>query len=591
MIWYGRKVVFEMNKNFLEIASATIENIYRLVSSSGITVVLTDESGAPQLVWRDTDSPSMYPPLRPAELNERFHTIPCPDGVYGIAAPIIDANNETVACLGIFASNGEKNAALAGKCLESMKGSLEGQWKSIELKSHFEQVYGQFLGVMETIPLGTFVTDSQLKIIHVNDATLKIFNARMQDIIGKKIDDYLCTGRLFQQMLHQGVTMMDEEMVFSMPQGQIRCEVIVTLIYGWAHGNGLVVKLKNTDYMNKFKKSKKEQKAYFQFDDVVGTSSAIQEAVRLGKIAARSTSNVLILGESGTGKELFAQAIHNHSPRREGPFVAINCGALPGGLIESELFGYEGGAFTGAKKEGQAGKFEQANGGTLFLDEIGDMPLHEQIRLLRVLQNKEIVRIGGNRTIPVNVRILAATNRDIEKQVMEDKFRKDLFFRINVFSISLPSLNDRVEDIEPLSEMFLKKYRVLQNKDIKGIDEQTREALLSHTWVGNIRELENVIERAVNIARKNEITLDDLPDNVKRSLKGASYYVEDSNDIAPDTVNNGFTLIQNMERNSIIEVLKENNGNISKASGAIGLSRRTFYRKLEFYNINHYNYK
>lgn len=181
----------------------------------------------------------------------------------------------------------------------------------------------------------------------------------------------------------------------------------------------MVIKLRNAKYVQKYKPSKNKMKARFKFDHIQGTSNELKEAVRLGKIASRSMSNVLLLGESGTGKELFAQAIHSHSLRQEGPFVAVNCGAMTSSLIESELFGYEAGAFTGASKEGKQGKFEQANGGTLFLDGIGDMPLPDQVSLLRVLQNKEVVRVGGNRTIKINVRIIAATNRDIEQLVRE----------------------------------------------------------------------------------------------------------------------------------------------------------------------------
>jgi transcriptional regulator with PAS, ATPase and Fis domain len=387
--------------------------------------------------------------------------------------------------------------------------------------------------------------------------------------------------------MREGKTMFDEEMTFDMPDGTIKCEVIVSLVKGGEREGvqGLVVKLKNTEYMYKFKKSKDDNKAYFNFEDIIGHSSALQEAIRLGKIAARSTTNVLITGESGTGKELFAQSIHNHSSRREGPFVAVNCGALPGGLIESELFGYEGGAFTGARKEGQKGKFEQANGGTLFLDEIGDMPIGEQVRLLRVLQNKEIVRVGGTRPIKINVRIIAATNRDIEELVREKKFRSDLYYRLNVFSIPIPTLNERIEDIIPISDMFVKRYSVLTNKEVVGIDDEARQALMNHHWAGNVRELENVIERAVNITRNNMIGIKDLPTGFEKNLapynRKPSYYEEDED----------LTIVQALERDAIVETLNICKGNISKSAEILGIGRRSLYRRLAEYGIDSKKYK
>jgi len=370
-----------------------------------------------------------------------------------------------------------------------------------------------------------------------------------------------------------------------MPDGDVTCEVIVSLVKGKENENiqGLVIKLKNSKYMWKFKKSKDDNKAHFYFEDIVGASPTIKEAIRLAKIAARSTSNVLILGESGTGKELFAQSIHNHSSRREGPFVAINCGAMPGGLVESELFGYEGGAFTGARKEGQPGKFEQANGGTLFLDEIGDMPINEQISLLRVLQNKEVVRVGGNRIIKINVRIIAATNRDIEKEVQENRFRKDLFYRLNVFSISIPPLNERKEDLIQLTELFIKKYNVMLNKEVTGIHPIARKALMYHNWSGNIRELENVIERAVNVTRKNELMIEDLPSSFQQFLTEETVVKSKSEE--------KLTTHQELEKIAILQELKKSRGNISKAAQMLGIGRRTLYRRLEAYEIDNYLYK
>lgn len=598
-----------MHQKFFTIASTIIRNMYQIILDVNTTIVLSDKHGRVVEIWNNVSAMQEYrlpfkvgDDLREdlvgtnaihqalkmdmyVELSEGLKTFNKMKKMYIVASPIHNAYDEIIGCLGVFGPAGEKSLAFIRGTMNITIDALEGQQKAFEFKSDYDKVYNQFLGTMETIPIGTIVTDKKLMIIHVNDATLKIFDNAIKEIVGKKVDDYLHTGTFFQKMMDEGKTMMDEEMVFHMPDGDVNCEVIVSLVKGGQNESpqGFVIKIKNSKYMYKFKKSKDEKKAYFSFEDIVGNSKELQEAVRLGKIAARSTSNVLITGESGTGKELFAQSIHNHSVRREGPFVAVNCGAMPSGLIESELFGYEGGAFTGARKEGNTGKFERANGGTIFLDEIGDMPMNEQISLLRVLQNKEIVRVGGDRTIKINVRVIAATNRDIEKDALENKFRRDLFYRLNVFSIRIPSLNERIEDVLLLSELFLKRYSLKLNKEVTEMDEKVKQALLSHHWAGNIRELENVIERAVNIARTSRLELEDLPENLK-ILVDESVYIDQQK-------TKNIPLIQEMEKMTIIEGLKKCNGNVSRTADLIGMGRRSIYRRLELYEIDNYKYK
>ncbi|NLP30381.1 MAG: sigma 54-interacting transcriptional regulator [Clostridiales bacterium] len=596
-----------MNEKFIEISHPIIKNMFQIIYNIDTTIVMVDENCKVVQTWTNVSSKQEYIldieegddlsesiaganaigqallKKEYVELNQNVNILNKSSKMYNIALPIFNAYNEVVGALGVFGPGEYANLDFIRGTLKMTIIALEGQLKSMAYKADYDKVYNQLLGTMETIPLGTMVTDNSMTIIHVNDATLKIFGDEIDDIVGKDLDEYLHTGDFFQNMLNEGKTMLDEEMTFYMPQGSITCEVIVSLVKGEQNKNiqGLVIKFKNVQYMHTFKKSKDVNRAHFNFEDVIGQSSQIKEAIRLGKIAARSTSNVLLLGESGTGKELFAQAIHNHSARREGPFVAVNCGALPSGLIESELFGYEGGAFTGAKKEGQAGKFEQANGGTLFLDEIADMPLQEQITLLRVLQNKEVVRVGGNRIIKINVRVIAATNVDIEKKVLENKFRKDLFYRLNVFSITIPPLRERAIDILLLAEIFLKRYSVILNKDVIGISSEVKEALVEHQWPGNIRELENVIERAVNITRSNILSIEDLPSN----------FYSQSSTATINKINRELTLIEQNEKSTIIEGLIKCNGNISKTADLIGIGRRSLYRRLEYYGINSQKYK
>lgn len=237
----------------------------------------------------------------------------------------------------------------------------------------------------------------------------------------------------------------------------------------------------------------------------------MKAALRLGQIAAQTPSNVLITGESGTGKELFAQAIHNASDRRNGPFVAINCGALPKSLIESELFGYEGGTFTGARREGCAGKFELANGGTIFLDEIGDMPFDVQVALLRVLQSHEVSRLGSSKTIKVDVRVISATNKDLLAAIDNNQFRSDLYYRLNVFGIAIPPLRERAGDVRLLADYFLQKYTSFSGHCLSGFTEAAYALLEEYEWRGNIRELENAVERAVYLTSEGRIGAECFP--------------------------------------------------------------------------------
>lgn len=252
------------------------------------------------------------------------------------------------------------------------------------------------------------------------------------------------------------------------------------------------------------------------FEDIIGNSGNLEEVKKRGLQVATSDSTVLIRGESGCGKELFARAIHYASNRKEKPFISVNCGAIPEMLLESELFGYERGAFTGADKSGKIGKFELANEGTIFLDEIGDMPLHLQVKLLSAIQNRRIDRVGGLKPIDVNVRIIAATNKNLEEMIETNQFREDLYFRLNVIPLDIPPLRERLDDIELLLQYSLNKFNKLLNKSILDFQQDTRNLLKNYHWPGNVRELENVVEYAVNMEDTNKIQIKNLPDRIRK---------------------------------------------------------------------------
>lgn len=324
--------------------------------------------------------------------------------------------------------------------------------------------------------------------------------------------------------------------------------------------------------------------ATLQFSDIIGESEGILEAVRLAKLTAATTSNVLLEGESGTGKEIFAQAIHNLSGQCNGPFIALNCGAIPRELIASELFGYEEGAFTGAKRGGKPGKFELAAGGTLFLDEIGDMPLEQQSSLLRVIQEKRVSRIGSNKMTAVSVRLICASNRNLAQEVERSAFRRDLFYRLNVMSITIPPLRERRLDIPLLFTHFLEKLE--RDRKCKfQVNLDVFDYLAEHDWPGNVRELQNVVERAASLAENGVISIRQLPMELysPRSYTPKPMSLPES--LRNETREQRKNAIRKMEKNRIIELLNLHGGNVSKVAREMEISRKTLYNKMYLYNI------
>lgn len=321
--------------------------------------------------------------------------------------------------------------------------------------------------------------------------------------------------------------------------------------------------------------------AEYSFDDITGSSSSIRETIRQAKKFGNSPFNFLVTGESGVGKELFVQSIHNYSPRRKGPFVALNCASFPEGLIESELFGYVSGAFTGASKKGQTGKFELADQGTLFLDEIAELPFHFQAKLLRVLETLIVTRIGSSQQIPVNVRVIAATNKNLKDMISEGLFREDLYYRLAVLNIEIPPLRERGDDILLLANTFLHESIHSSNDTPKTLDTDAQKILLEYNWPGNIRELKNVINRATIFSKSNIITKDIL--GIVMHSKG--HMLSYNENITPEKrLDQRRIEINNSYANLLREALDITNGNKKRAAEILGVSRKTLYRMLEKYS-------
>ena len=331
-----------------------------------------------------------------------------------------------------------------------------------------------------------------------------------------------------------------------------------------------VVKARNALVENSWLRN--EVQKQYNFSKIIGESRSIKDVFHLVSRVAPSTSNVLITGKSGTGKELIARAIHQNSPRIKDPFIAINCGAIPENLFESELFGYKKGAFTGASQD-KDGVFKAANGGTLFLDEVGEIPVHIQVKLLRAIESKEIKPLGSANIIKVNVRIVSATNRDLMKEIEEGNFREDLYYRLNIVEIHLPSLAERKEDIPLLVNFFVDKYNKELKRKVKGVDNETMRSFINYHWKGEVRELENIIERAVLLTDSEYLQISDIPSS--NAINTQIQY--------PDNLK---TATRTFERNHITSILKRFGNDKSKASEVMEIGLSSLYRKIDDLGID-----
>lgn len=442
--------------------------------------------------------------------------------------------------------------------------------------------------VLQSMYDALVVVDSKGLIVYVNPAYTRELNVKPIKVIGKKMQDIAPESVLLKVLETQEPVIGAQSTIL-----RLGIDIIAnsTPIFKDGKLTGAVSVFRNVtterklseqiermrDYQDYLQEEVLKKALPEEFKGIIGNNKKFRTMLTKSMLAARSDITVLILGETGTGKELIANAIHNAGKRKKGPLIEVNCAAIPENLLESELFGYEGGAFTGAKKSGKPGKLELADKGTLFLDEIGDMSITLQSKLLRALQEKEIERIGGVKSIPVDVRFIAATNQNLSRLIQEDKFRKDLFYRLNVFSIETVPLRERKDDIAMLSYHFLNKYAEQENKKCK-LSENVLNKFMEYNWPGNVRELMNVLEAAVVTCDRRLIDLRHLPEYFNASVsiqsskvKGESFRLDDR--------------IMEVEIECIKAALEESNDNKSKAIKMLGVSRSAFYEKLRKYQI------
>jgi len=506
---------------------------------------------------------------RPSQVSGKEHFINAYHKWTCSASPIMDGHGNIIGIINLTGYIENVNPHTLGMVVAAAN-AIERMLENNKYNLMIEICKKRLETTFNSISSGILTCDLLGNITTMNKQVANMLGYDEREMKNMKIPDLIYSFHEIIERLKTKGTFTDEDIYVNTPVNKLQFTLTAYPIYGF---DMTIEEITLVFY--EIKKNRKlagrilSGQAIYTFDKIVGVNEKFLKLIDYAKKIADSKSTILITGESGTGKEIFAQAIHNYSKRSEEPFIAVNCGAIPRTLIESELFGYEGGAFTGAKKGGNIGKFEIAEGGTIFLDEIGEMPSDLQVKLLRVIEEGVINRIGSSKQINSDVRIMAASNKDLKHEVERGNFRKDLYYRLNVLPLYLPPLRERRDDIAELVSYYMKKTSKKLNKHKVDISEEYMKYLKNYDWPGNIRELENVIERIVNseviqMNLYNEVALEE-----KKSLGG---YV-------------GNTLEQ-MEKQHITEVIKEVNGNMTLAAKILDIARSSLYRKIEKYNID-----
>ncbi|OHB25807.1 MAG: sigma-54-dependent Fis family transcriptional regulator [Desulfuromonadaceae bacterium GWB2_53_15] len=587
-------------QHLLKVARPFMDSLYNFVKGSGFQVVLTDEHGFLLEVLGDNEIVSRTQNVhlcpggnwseavkgtnaigtaiiekKPVQIYAWEHYCQPHHFLTCSAAPIFDQDGELIGVLDISGDYRVANAHTLGMVVAAVN-AIENQFRLLKATDKLYMAYRYSNALLENMSDGLISINNNGIVTEINAKGGEIFGVNPALVKGRHVDQIFNARASILQVLSDGAGYEDREIIIEKMGKKIYSSA--SLLRDDAGGViGAVAVFREMNNRQLVKRPTILHSHCYTFDDIIGESMAMVAHKTWARLAAASSSTVLINGESGTGKELFAQAIHNASPRKDRQFIAINCAALPENLIESELFGYEEGTFTGAKRGGQAGKFEIADGGTIFLDEIGDMSLSVQAKLLRVIQEKKVARIGSASERPVDIRIIAATHKDLAAEVQQGNFRQDLYYRLNVLEIRVPSLRERTEDLPLLTEHLTRKIAAkLGRTEIRIQDGFLREIQL-HSWPGNIRELENAIERAIIRAREGGLLTAELLD----------FHSQEPSQAAPiqEAKPTRIKSLREAEKDNISEALAFYEGNILKAAAKLGIGRNTLYRKMKEYDI------
>lgn len=605
--------VLSANSRLIRIAYPYLLDLYNFVKGTNFLIHLCDKDGCilkwladDELIQRlsqkvsnlregsirteklsGTDSTSLCLALKqPIQVMGEEHYLAKNHAFFCSSAPIFDDNDEFTAVLTVMGPRELYQHHTLGMVCAAV-GSIEREMRMQKAYFDLTLTYSTLSSTIENLDAGVIILNTNKTIVQCNKKALHILKIPSLDqVANKPFFSVIKRDSLPESIrsLHTDIKNIGFTALTTGNQ-QVHLSLTLSIVKNQAgDAETIVLIIDEQKQVHQLINTLSGTSAVYTLDSIIGGSAAIQKIKEMTKNAAKSTSNVLILGESGTGKELLAQSIHNASQCANGPFIAVNCGSIPKALIESELFGYEAGAFTGASKGGRPGKFELADGGTIFLDEIGDMPLELQSALLRVLQMHEITRIGGRYAKKIDVRVIAATNIDLKEAVRLKHFRNDLYYRLNVLNILLPPLRDRLEDIPPLAEHFIVIYSAYMHKNIKGISAEAMNILKSYSWPGNIRELENIIERAINLTQADLISINELP----VELTTAPMYEE--NHAAVEQEKNSRQADHKL-KNHLLHLLEQENGNVQKVAQILNIPASTLYRKFKKYHIHSKDYR
>lgn len=612
------------NRLLIEITKPLIETFKYLTVSSGYHLHLDDVHGNP-LILEGENFPTYHYQIvaivskeniigtnshilstklkRPVQLIGPEHYCIDFENIVSSAAPILDENGEVIATLALWSAISppwnDNLQVLSSHTLGLITAIATAVENKLQLRKNFDRLkeananlksaYDTLEATFSLIDEGIVTIDGKGEIMKANREGAKIFKQKPTEIAGRNIAEFLCNPSQFLKTLQTGKNAEIEDVVCTGNDEQAYMINIRPIFTKNAQTVGsAVLRLNHSAKVNALAANRYGARANYTFEDLVGESKEFKSIVALGKRFARSPENILITGESGTGKELFAQAIHNeHRPK--GPFIAVNCAAMPRNLIESELFGYEGGSFTGADRKGRPGKIEMANGGTLFLDEIGDMPVELQAVLLRVLEDKQVMRIGGSRYKKVDFRVVAATNKNLQAMVKAKLFREDLFFRLSVLSLKLPALRERQHDIEILSKFFIRSYCQKVGWKVPAISSSALKIILKYPWPGNVRELENAMIYAVNTTSNDVIDHKNLPENILLDSLGSaplnSPQTARTEGEAGEDRTEWVESLKDSEKRIIQNTLVRAKYDVIRAAEILGISKSTLYRKIKEYQI------
>jgi len=599
--------VLERSRELLEIGGPVVDALYKFVKGSGFVAVLSDADGYLLKVIGDPEVMDAVTQInlvpgsdwsepvigtnaigtsivadRPLQIYAYEHWCVCNHVGVCSASPIHDpTTGRTLGVLDITASEYARVHPHTLGMVVAAVGSVEGQIAAKRSGIRLERADKHKNLIMESISDGLLTMDNSGVITHINQRAVELLslygNPLGESIYGvlKKRFGKQENYKELVNVLNSRENVDGEFVTIYTSSGVIKCTVVYRCMWENDVVTGKTLVIQEISRIRRIINRVAGNRAQTVFSDIVGKNVRFMECVEMAKRAAKTSSNVLLTGESGTGKDLFSQAIHNASTRMDESYIAINCAAIPRDLLGSELFGYTGGAFTGANRSGNPGKFELADQGTIFFDEIGEMPLEMQASLLRVLEEKAITRIGGRDSISVDVRIIAATNKDIGREVEKGNFRYDLFYRLDVISIKLPPLRERRDDIPLLIEHLARKIMATLNKEIRRIDPGFIDICVESDWPGNVRELQNMIEKALNFASGPVLSISDLP---PQWFEGLHRTAADPDGREERKLKEAGSMA---ERRIIMESIAKNRGNKCMAARDLGIARSSLYRKLK----------